>query len=247
MRLAAALVLGLTLPVLASPALAQDALVTMKTMSPEIALELARATLADCRKRGYQVAVAVVDRSGLTQVLLRDRFAGPHTVPTATGKAWTAVTFKTSTLELAGASKAGRRMSGLRGLPGVVAIGGGLVVEAGGALVGGIGVSGAPGGEADEACASAGLEAVREKLEFAARRLTHAGCCGTCPDRQWRARCRLDTVGATLRNPHDPPTCFAPRSRLPLCSFPVRGVPTSRAPSPTPRPTSSSRVSNIGW
>jgi uncharacterized protein GlcG (DUF336 family) len=51
-------------------------------------------------------------------------------------------------------------------LPGVVALGGGLPVEAGGTLVGGVGVSGAPGGDADEACARAGIEAVREKLEF---------------------------------------------------------------------------------
>ncbi len=151
---------------LALPAAAQDALVTLKTMSPEIALELAQATLADCRKRGFQVAVAVVDRSGLTQVVLRDRFAGPHTVPTATGKAWTSVTFKTGSLELAGMSQPGQPMSGLRGLQGVVALGGGLPVEAGGTLVGGVGVSGAPGGEADEACAKAGIEAVREKLEF---------------------------------------------------------------------------------
>jgi uncharacterized protein GlcG (DUF336 family) len=97
---------------------------------------------------------------------LRDRFAGPHTVPTASGKAWTAVTFKTGTLELATMSQPGQAMSGLRGLPGVVALGGGLPVEAGGTLVGGVGVSGGPGGEADEACAKAGIEAVRQKLEF---------------------------------------------------------------------------------
>jgi uncharacterized protein GlcG (DUF336 family) len=159
------MVVGVAL-LLAPAVRAQDALVTTKTMSPEIALELAQAALADCRKRGFQVAVAVVDRAGVTQVLLRDRFAGPHTVPTASGKAWTAVTFKTGTLELAGLSQAGQPMSGLRGLPGVVAIGGGLPVDAGGTLVGGIGVSGAPGGESDEACAKAGIEAVREKLEF---------------------------------------------------------------------------------
>ena len=165
MRLLIAAVL-LASPAFAQPVFAQDALVTTKTMSPEIALELAQATLADCRKRGFQVAVAVVDRAGVTQVVLRDRFAGPHTVPTATGKAWTAITFKTSTLDLAAVSQPGQSMSGLRGLPGVVAIGGGLMVEAGGALVGGVGVSGAPGGEADEACAKAGIEAVRDKLEF---------------------------------------------------------------------------------
>src|SRR5690242_17937427 len=85
---------------LASPAAAQEALVTYKSLSPDLALDLARATLTDCRKRGFQVTVAVVDRFGVTQVLLRDRFAGPHTIPTASGKAWTAASFRTSTTEL---------------------------------------------------------------------------------------------------------------------------------------------------
>jgi uncharacterized protein GlcG (DUF336 family) len=156
----------LALLLLALPARAQDALVTYKSLNPEVALELARATLGACRERGFQVAVAVVDRFGVTQVLLRDRFAGAHTVPTATGKAWTAVTFRTSTGEIASISQLGMQQSGLRTLPGVVAIGGGLTVEAGGSLVGGVGVSGAPGGEADEACARAGIEAVRDKIEF---------------------------------------------------------------------------------
>jgi len=151
---------------LALPAQAQDALITYKSLSPEVALELARATLAACRERGYQVAVAVVDRFGVTQVVLRDRFAGAHTVQTATGKAWTAVSFRTSTSEIAAISQPGMMQFGLRALPGVVAIGGGLTVEAGGSLVGGVGVSGAPGGDADEACAKTGIEAVRDKLEF---------------------------------------------------------------------------------
>lgn len=56
--------------------------------------------------------------------------------------------------------------SGIRNLPGAVIIGGGLIVEAGGSLVGAVGVSGAPGGDADEACARAGIEAIRDKLEF---------------------------------------------------------------------------------
>jgi len=68
---------------LVGPAAAQEALVTYKSLSPELAQDLAKATLADCRKRGFQVTVAVVDRFGVTQVLLRDRFAGPHTVSTA--------------------------------------------------------------------------------------------------------------------------------------------------------------------
>jgi uncharacterized protein GlcG (DUF336 family) len=145
---------------------AQDALVTFKSLSPELALDLARAALADCRKRGYQVAVAVVDRFGVTQVMLRDRFAGPHTPATAMGKGWTAVSFRSNTTDLVAASREGAPQAGIRQLPGAIIFGGGVLIEAAGSLVGGIGVSGAPGGEADDACAKAGIDAVRDKLDF---------------------------------------------------------------------------------
>jgi uncharacterized protein GlcG (DUF336 family) len=151
---------------LAMPVQAQHALVTFKSLSPEVALDLARAALGECRKRGYQAAVAVVDRFGVTQVVLRDRFAGAHTPGAAAGKAWTAVSFRTNTTDLVAASKEGTPQSGVRALPGAVVLGGGLMVEAGGSLVGGVGVSGGPGGEADDACAKAGIEAVRDKLDF---------------------------------------------------------------------------------
>ena len=159
-------IIALLILLLALPAHAQDGLVTYKSLSPEVALDLARAALANCRERGYQAAVAVVDRFGVTQVVLRDRFAGAHTVPTATAKAWTAVTFRTNTTELVGISQPGMPQAGLRALPGAVILGGGMVVEAGGSLVGGVGVSGAPGGDADDACAKAGIEAVRDKIDF---------------------------------------------------------------------------------
>jgi len=148
------------------PLPAEEGLVAYKSLTPELALDLARAALSSCRAHGYQVAVAVVDRFGVTQVMLRDRFAGPHTPSTASGKAWTAASFRTSTTELSAASQPGMAQSGIRNLPGVVVIGGGLTVEAGGSLVGAVGVSGAPGGDADEACARAGIDAIRDRLEF---------------------------------------------------------------------------------
>ncbi|MBR1237491.1 heme-binding protein [Bradyrhizobium sp. AUGA SZCCT0182] len=149
-----------------TPCLAQDSLVTYKSLAPGIALELAQSALANCQQRGYQVAIAVVDRFGVTQVILRDRYAGAHTPATASGKAWTAATFRTSTSNLFAISQPGMMQAGIRNLPGVVVIGGGLVVEAGGSLVGAIGVSGAPGGDADEACARAGVESIQGKLDF---------------------------------------------------------------------------------
>jgi uncharacterized protein GlcG (DUF336 family) len=150
---------------LTSAAAAQDATVTYKSLTPELAQDAARAALENCRKQGFQVAVAVVDRFGVPQAMLRDRFAGAHTPPTATGKAWTAVSFRSNTGELATATQA-PAMQGLRHLPNVVLIGGGVMIEAGGTLIGGIGVSGAPGGDADEACAKAGIAAIQDKLDF---------------------------------------------------------------------------------
>lgn len=157
---------ALCIPLALTPANAQDSLVTIKSMSPEIALDLARAALADCRQRGYQVAVAVVDRFGVSQVMLRDRFAGPHTPATAVGKAWTAVSFRTNTTDLVAASQPGTSQAGVRNLPGATVIGGGIIVEASGSIVGAVGVSGAPGGEADDACAKVGISAIQDKLDF---------------------------------------------------------------------------------
>jgi len=145
---------------------AADAVYSLKQLTPESALKAAQAALERCRKNGYQVSVGVVDRGGVVQVLLRDRFAGPHTTDLAQAKAWTAVSFRTSTSELAEATQPGKPQSGVRNRPGVAAVGGGLMIEAGGSLLGAIGVSGAPGGKEDDACARAGIDAIREDLEF---------------------------------------------------------------------------------
>ncbi len=161
-------VVALCLLVIAAPALAQGnaATYSLRFMSPDTALKVAQATLASCRAQGFQVAVAVVDRTGLPQVLLRDRFAGAHTVDMALDKAWTAATFRRNTGELATETQAGRPMSGIRNLPRVIAAGGGVPIDAAGTLFGAIGVSGGPGGEADEGCALAGIKAVADELSF---------------------------------------------------------------------------------
>jgi uncharacterized protein GlcG (DUF336 family) len=156
-------------PVLLAAAMssnAQDGTYQSRSLTPETALAAARAAIDACRKQGFQVAVAVTDRAGVTQVLLRDRFAGPHTVEAASNKAWTAVSFRTSTTALAIDTQPGRPMSGLRNLPRFLAAGGGRVIEAGGSVLGAIGVSGGPGGEADDSCAAAGIKAIADAIEF---------------------------------------------------------------------------------
>lgn len=153
--------------VAASPAMAQDSSTfSVKLMTPETALVAAQAALADCRRQGFQAAVAVVDRFGTLQVLLRDRFAGAHTVGVASDKAWTAASFRTPSGALGEETQAGKPMSALRSYPRVLAAGGGQVIESGGVLLGGIGVSGAPGGDADDSCAKAGIRAITDLLEL---------------------------------------------------------------------------------
>ncbi len=150
----------------ATAGIAAEATFVTRALTVEAAYRAAQAALEACRKGGYQVAVAVTDRSGVLQAFLRDRFAGAHTVEAAIGKAWTAASFRIPTGELAVETQAGKPMSALRQIPRVAALGGGLPIEAAGSTLAGIGVSGAPGAAADEACARAGLEAIRADIEF---------------------------------------------------------------------------------
>ncbi len=166
MRFHTLIPLCLSALLLASPAMAEDASFSVRMLTPEAAQKAANAALAACRKAGYQVAVAVVDRAGVAQVMLRDRFAGAHTPGVATDKAWTAVSFRTDTSELARLTQPGMAQSGMRHVPQVAAFGGGLMIQGGGTLFGGIGVSGAPGGDADDACAKAGIAAIQVDLEM---------------------------------------------------------------------------------
>ncbi len=151
---------------LSASAQAQSGTYTVRILTPETAAKATRAALEDCRKRGYQVTVAVVDRAGVAQAMMRDRFAGPHTVQTAINKGYTAISFRTDTLEFAAGTQAGSASSGIRQIPNVVALGGGVLIAAGGTTVGAIGVSGAPTGAMDDACAKAGIAAIKDELEF---------------------------------------------------------------------------------
>lgn len=149
-----------------------EVLHSFRSLSVEAASKAAWEAVRDCRKRGYSVAVAVVDRGGNTQALLRDRYAGPHTSETAFRKAWTANSFRQSTSDLAGMLQEGQIPNQVQHNPGALLVGGGLIIEAKGQIIGGIGVSGAPPGKSerdsiDGACAQAGLAAIRDDMELA--------------------------------------------------------------------------------
>lgn len=157
----------LTTSLISFPALAEeDSLATFKSLKPEVAVELAQATLKACREAGFQVAVAVTDRSGITQVIIRDQLAGAHTPETARRKAWTAASFRTDTMTMMEETQAGKAQSGVRFVGEAMMIGGGIPVTAGGTMVGAVGVSGAPGGDEDHKCAETGIAAIEEKLMF---------------------------------------------------------------------------------
>src|ERR1700733_4194531 len=96
-----------------------DAIVVYKSLSPDTALEAAQAALKQCRADGFQVAVAVVDRFGQPQVMLRDRFAGLPAAETATRKAYTALGFRKATSDPAASIHAGQMEPGLAQLPGI--------------------------------------------------------------------------------------------------------------------------------
>ncbi|WP_079415406.1 GlcG/HbpS family heme-binding protein [Thiomonas intermedia] len=153
--------------VVAAAAHADSSTWTQKIITPEVALKAAQAAKAECAKRGWQVAVTVTDPSGLPLVMLRDRYAGWHTVEAADGKARTAASWRQATSAVAvGLNRPDSPEQAIKSLPGVVMVGGGLPIDAAGQMVGTIGVSGAPGGANHDICAKAGLDAVAEDLAF---------------------------------------------------------------------------------
>ena len=163
--IALSIILGMSLAVGNANA-EEEGLFSSQSLTPETAMKAAMAALNKCRSEGFQVAVAVVDRMGILQALIRDRYAGAHTPDTAKGKAWTAASFRSNTTNMAELTQSGQPQSGVRHVPGALMIGGGLTIEAAGSLVGAIGVSGAPGGELDDLCAAAGIEAIEDLIAF---------------------------------------------------------------------------------
>ena len=136
--------------------------VPLKRLTLETAGKIAHAAIDACRKQGIQIGVTVVDRDGLVQVVLRDTIAAQITVPISRQKAFTAVNFNAPTSQLGD-----RADTPIGRIDGLVMSPGGLPIQAGGQLLGGVGVSGAPSGKTDEACAQAGVDAVTEDLEMA--------------------------------------------------------------------------------
>jgi len=120
-----------------------------------------QASLDACKKDGYRVSVSVVDRAGILRAMARADGAGPHTVDSSRKKAYTASSLRRPTTELAELINKVPTLQALREMNDqMLVLGGGLPIEIGGEIVGGIGVGGAPGAHLDDACAQAGLDAI---------------------------------------------------------------------------------------
>ena len=131
-----------------------------------LAAKAAQAAVDQCRADGYRVSAAVVDRGGNVLALLRNDGAGPHTVDSSRKKAYTSASLQRPTSELAGLIAKMPAVQGLQHMnEDILILGGGLPIELGGEVVGGIGVGGAPGGHLDEACSQAGLNSIGATLK----------------------------------------------------------------------------------
>jgi uncharacterized protein GlcG (DUF336 family) len=148
----------------ALPAVAGDVL-NVKLMTLDLARDIAQGAIDACRKDGYQVSVVVTDRSGRTQVLMRDVFANQYMTQLALGKANAVILSNTSSGELR--KNRADIADELNLLDDLLVLDGGLPIQVAGSLIGAVGVSGAPGGNKDAACAQHGIDAVQERLDFA--------------------------------------------------------------------------------
>jgi uncharacterized protein GlcG (DUF336 family) len=139
---------------------------TTHRMTAEIANRVAVAAVASCAKQGYAETAVVVDADGVRQAVLRGDKAGSHTLDSAFDKAYTSASFKTDTLALVERAKSAAGFSGLfTQVPHLILLGGGVPIMVGDEIVGAVGAAGAPGGQLDDACARAGLDAVKDQLK----------------------------------------------------------------------------------
>jgi uncharacterized protein GlcG (DUF336 family) len=140
-------------------------LVAQKALSTEMAQELAQGALDKCRAQGYRVSVTVVNAEGLLKAFIRDDGAAPHTIGLSRNKAYTAVTQRKLSGEVA------QQWGSMPppNIEGIVTLAGGVPVKVGNEVIAAIGVSGAPAGSPagvnDEVCANAGIAKIAAKLK----------------------------------------------------------------------------------
>lgn len=159
-KISCAMSLALLMTGLALPVSAEE-LPKESVLPLGMASKAAQAAIDSCKKDGYRVSASVVDRAGILRAMGRADGAGPHTVESSRKKAYTAASVRRPTTELADLITKVPTLQALRDMnDSILMLGGGLPIEVGGEVVGGIGVGGAPGAHLDDACAQAGLDAI---------------------------------------------------------------------------------------
>ena len=138
---------------------------TERTLSLQLAQQLATDTVAACTAMGHNVTAAVVDRSGQLRALQRADGAGAHTLGAAQAKAFTSASARNNTLAMMEAAQKNPAAANLVHIPGFLLLGGGVPVRLGNEVIGAVGVGGAPGGHLDEKCAVAGIASVQDLLK----------------------------------------------------------------------------------
>jgi len=159
-----AIVCGMALASFALAANAQDTM-TERTLTLSLANEIAAAAVASCTASGYNVAAAVVDRSGYLKVLMRADNARPHAIEIAERKAHTSAMLQYETAKLNENIQKGATPASLLNTPKFTSLIGGFPIKVGKETIGGIGVSGAPGGHLDSACVEAAMKKVEDRLK----------------------------------------------------------------------------------
>lgn len=159
--------LTLATPLLAAQAQTAPAAATRteKTLTLDLAQQIASASVAACAASGYAVTATVVDRSGGVRAVLRADTAGPHTLAASERKAWTSASARNTTLAMMEAAQKNPAAANLVHIPGYLLLGGGVPVKVGNEVIGAVGVGGAPGGHLDEQCALAALDKVKDALK----------------------------------------------------------------------------------
>jgi len=139
-------------------------LLARKDLSLGTALTIAQTAYDTCKAQGYRVSVAIVGRTGEVIVHLRGDNASPHTMENSFRKAYTSRTFRIPSGEMVDRLKADPQLGAIH-LTNIIATRGALPIKVGEDVIGAAGVSGAPGGEKDEACVKAGLDKVADELK----------------------------------------------------------------------------------
>jgi uncharacterized protein GlcG (DUF336 family) len=137
-------------------------LVVQRNLSLPMAKTIAEAALAECKDKGFSTAVAVVDRAGQVLVILRDEQATAQQAEMARRKAYTARMFRMPTLEFQKRT-ADPKYAAQRDVADILALGGGVPIQIGNEIIGGVGSSGSSQ-EQDDACARAGVAKVANLL-----------------------------------------------------------------------------------